>query len=157
MRVLSGDGPTLIWRTPDQARWAPFRPLEISFCQGAEWKALISKHITTIPFSGDARCAAEQSISGGQTSKAPVSSAMIAKVGPAARIRTQHRGLLDVNDLPPKGPQRGAERGIWKQPSSSTEVRDLRQWTNHRLLRGFLCLVEHQTREVRIRSRSSRS
>jgi hypothetical protein len=38
--------------------------VEISFSQGAEWKALISKHIETIPFSGDASGVAEQSISG---------------------------------------------------------------------------------------------
>ena len=48
----------------DQGRWAPPHRLEISFSQNAEWKALISKYITTIPFSGDACCVAEQSISG---------------------------------------------------------------------------------------------
>jgi len=73
-----------IWRTPDQDRRTPLRRLEISFSQGAEWKALISKYIGTIPLSGDAR-ATEQSISAGRPSRAPVSSAMIAKVGAAAR------------------------------------------------------------------------
>jgi hypothetical protein len=57
---------------------------EISFSQGAEWNALISKYIGTIPLSGDASCAAEQSISAGPP-PTPVSSAMMAKVGAAAR------------------------------------------------------------------------
>jgi hypothetical protein len=64
---------------------APVRRLEISFSQGAKWKALISKYIGTIPLSGDASCAAEQSISDGPPPRTPVSSAMIAKVGAAAR------------------------------------------------------------------------
>jgi hypothetical protein len=63
------------------------RRLEISFSQGAEWKALISEYITTIPSSGDAWCVTEQSISGGPRLRAPVISAMIAKVGEAARDR----------------------------------------------------------------------
>src|SRR5205085_3301180 len=58
--------------------------LEISFSQGAEWKALISKYIGTIPLSGDASSAPAQSISGGPPPRT-VSSAMIAKVGAAAR------------------------------------------------------------------------
>jgi len=49
---------------PDQDRRAPFRRLAASFSQGAKWKALISKYIATIPLSGDASCAAEQSMSG---------------------------------------------------------------------------------------------
>jgi hypothetical protein len=57
---------------------------EISFSQGAEWNALISKYIGTIPLSGDASGAAEQSMSGGPPPK-PVNSAMMAKVGAAAR------------------------------------------------------------------------
>jgi hypothetical protein len=57
---------------------------EISFSQGAEWNALISKYIGTIPLSGDASCAAEQSMSGGPPATL-VSSATIAKVGAAAR------------------------------------------------------------------------
>jgi hypothetical protein len=60
---------------------------EISFSQGAEWKALISKYIGTIPLSGDASWAAAQSMSGGPPPSTPVSSAMIAKVGAAARYR----------------------------------------------------------------------
>jgi hypothetical protein len=70
---------------PDHDRRAPFRRLEISFSQGAEWKALMSKYIGTIPLSGDASCAAEQSIAGEPLSRTPVSSAMMAKVGAAAR------------------------------------------------------------------------
>jgi hypothetical protein len=56
------------------------RRLAISFSQGVEWKALISTYIGTIPLSGDA---AEQSMSPPRT---PVSSAIIAKVGAAARL-----------------------------------------------------------------------
>src|SRR5712664_2603679 len=58
---------------------------EISFSQGAEWNALISKYIGTIPLSGDASYAAEHSTSGGPPPRTPVSSAMIAKVGAGAR------------------------------------------------------------------------
>jgi hypothetical protein len=72
-----------VCRTPDQDRHAPFCRLEISFSQGDEWKALISKYIEAIPFSGDAACVAEQRISG--VPPMPVNSAMIAKVGVAAR------------------------------------------------------------------------
>jgi hypothetical protein len=60
-------------RTPDQDRCVPLRRLEIIFSQGAAWKALISKYIGTIPLSGDAARAAEQSISGGPP-PTPVSS-----------------------------------------------------------------------------------
>jgi hypothetical protein len=63
---------------------APFRRLKTSLSQGAEWKALISKYIGTIPLSGDA-CAAEQSISGVPPLRTPVSSAIIAKLGAAER------------------------------------------------------------------------
>jgi hypothetical protein len=73
-----------IWRTPDHDRRAPLRRLETSFSQGAKWKALISMYIGTIPFSGDP-CPAEQSISIGPPPRTPVISAMIAKVGVAAR------------------------------------------------------------------------
>jgi hypothetical protein len=59
--------------------------LEISFSQDAEWKALISQYIAAIPLSGDACCAATQSMSGGLLPRKAVSSAMIAKVGAAAR------------------------------------------------------------------------
>jgi hypothetical protein len=38
--------------------------VEMSFSHGPEWKALIIKYIGTIPTSGDASCAAEQSIPG---------------------------------------------------------------------------------------------
>ena len=63
-------------------RTAPAR-LAISFSQGAEWKALISRYIGTIPPTGDA-FAAEQSVSSGPLPATAVSSAMIAKVGAAA-------------------------------------------------------------------------
>jgi hypothetical protein len=33
---------------------------EISFSQGAEWKALVNTYIQTIPFNGDASCAGER-------------------------------------------------------------------------------------------------
>ena len=59
-------------------------PAKIRFSHGAEWKALISKYIETIPVSGDASCVAEQSMSGEPPPWIPVSSAMIAKVGAAA-------------------------------------------------------------------------
>jgi hypothetical protein len=68
----------------DQDRRASLRRLEKSLSQGAKWKALISKYIATIPPNGDAPGAAEQSISGAPP-RTPVSSAMIAKVGAAAR------------------------------------------------------------------------
>ena len=57
----------------------------MSFSQGAKWKALINKYIGTIPFSGDGCRAAEQSMSGMSAPWIPVSSAMTAKVGAAAR------------------------------------------------------------------------
>ena len=63
---------------------APFRRLEISFSQGAEWKALINTYIQTIPFSGDASCAGEQSMSAPPLSRTPVSNAMTTNVGAAA-------------------------------------------------------------------------
>jgi hypothetical protein len=68
--------------------------LEISFSQGAEWKALINAYITTNPSSGDAGCVTEQSISGGPTPTAPESSAMTAKVGEAARDRMRTAAAL---------------------------------------------------------------
>jgi hypothetical protein len=81
------------FRTSDQDRMAPLRQLAISFSQGAEWKALISKYIGTIPLSGDAFWAAEQNISSGPPPGTLVSSAMIAKVGAAAR-HSQSAGAL---------------------------------------------------------------
>jgi hypothetical protein len=72
------------FNTPDQVRRAPLRRLKISFSQGAEWKALISKYIGTIPLSADP-CPAEQSTSIGPPLSMPVSSAMIANVGVAAK------------------------------------------------------------------------
>ena len=71
------------WRTRIRIR-ALLRRLEISFSQGAEWKALISKYIGTIPLSGDP-CLPKQSISAGPPGRTPVKRAMIAKVGVAAR------------------------------------------------------------------------
>jgi len=58
------------------------RRLEIIFSQGAEWKALISRYIATIPVKGDALAA--QSMSGVSLPRTLVSSVMIAKVGEAA-------------------------------------------------------------------------
>jgi hypothetical protein len=74
-----------IWRMPDQDRRASLRRLETSFSQGAEWKALISKYIGTIPLSGDASCAAAQGMSGTPPPRTAVSSAMIANAGAVAR------------------------------------------------------------------------
>jgi len=53
-----------------------------SFSQGAEWKTLINKYIGTIPPSGDTP-AVEHSTSADP--RTPVSSAIVAKVGAAAR------------------------------------------------------------------------
>ena len=61
---------------------APLRRPAISFSQGAEWKALISKYIGTIPPSGDALAVEHNASADPRT---PVSSAMVAKVGAAAR------------------------------------------------------------------------
>jgi hypothetical protein len=69
----------------DHARRVPLPRLEISFSQGGEWKALISKYIGIIPLSGEVCSAAEQRISGWPPPRTPVSSAMIANVGAAPR------------------------------------------------------------------------
>src|SRR4051812_4258407 len=83
-------------RIPDQdGACCPRRPKNI-FSQGAEWKALISKHIGTIPLSGEAARAAEQSTSGGPPPRTPVSSAMIAKVGAAARYSQSAAPIVAV-------------------------------------------------------------
>src|SRR5712672_1236631 len=66
-------------------RRAPLRRAEISFSQGAEWKALISTYIGTIPLSGDTSCPVEHIIAMCPPPRRPVSSAMTAKVGAAAR------------------------------------------------------------------------
>ncbi|XSC48655.1 hypothetical protein ACF1BQ_017320 [Bradyrhizobium sp. RDT10] len=81
--------------TPDQDGRLRFAGLMISFSQGAEWKALISKYIGTIPPTGDAF---EQSISSGPLPTAAVSSAMIAKVGAAAS--NSHLTMLHAAALP---------------------------------------------------------
>jgi len=52
----------------------------ISFSQGAEWNALISTYIGTIPLSGDTPCAAEHIMSASPPAT-QVSSAMTANVG----------------------------------------------------------------------------
>ncbi|MEA2911638.1 MAG: hypothetical protein QOJ15_3719 [Bradyrhizobium sp.] len=62
--------------------------LEISFSQGAAWKALISQYIAAIPLSGEACCTGAQSMSGGPAPGKVVSNAMMAKVG-AAAMRSQ--------------------------------------------------------------------
>jgi hypothetical protein len=79
-------GPTSITVSlPGQDRPAPLRRLKISFSHGAEWKALISQYIGTIPLSDDASCAVEHIIAICPAPRTLVSSAMIAKVGAAAR------------------------------------------------------------------------
>ena len=72
-------------RTPDQDRPAPLRRLETSFSHGTKWKALISKYIGTIPLSNEPSCVVEQSNDRGPPPRTPVSTAMIAKVGAAAK------------------------------------------------------------------------
>jgi hypothetical protein len=72
--------------TPNRNRRAPPRRRETSFSQGAEWKALMSKYIGTMPLSSGASGPAEQSKSG-VPPRTGVSSAMVAKVGAAARDR----------------------------------------------------------------------
>ena len=109
LRTRPPSGSPSIWRTPDQDRRAPLRRLEISFSQGAEWKTLISKYIGTIPLSGDASCAAEQSISGGPPPRTPVSSAMMAKVGAAARDSQSAAPRAAAWPLPARRPRFHAE------------------------------------------------
>jgi hypothetical protein len=77
-------------------RTAPRRP-EISFSQGAEWKALINRYIGTMPPTGDA-FAAEQRLSSGPPPSTAVSSAMIAKVGAAAS--DNHLTMPDATAAP---------------------------------------------------------
>jgi hypothetical protein len=72
-------------RAADHDRWTPLLRLAISFSQGAEWKALIRMYIQTMLLSGDASCAAAQSTSWAPSPRTPVISAIIAKVGVAAR------------------------------------------------------------------------
>src|SRR3984957_14289738 len=100
------------------------RRLEISFSQGVQWKALISRYIGTIPVSGEAWCVAEHSMSGMPPSWIHVRSAIMAKVGAAASDsqlaalafgppRTglaaafPHSGLSAVRHLDPFGVGRG--------------------------------------------------
>ena len=64
---------------------ALLRLLEIKVSQGAEWKALISNYIGSIPLSGDASCAAGHVIAICPPPVTPVSSAMTRKAGAAAR------------------------------------------------------------------------
>src|SRR6266481_129308 len=71
---------------PDQDRQVPLRQWKISFNQGAECKALISIYIGIIPPSGDPP-AAEHKASTAPPPRTPVSSAMTAKIGAAARWR----------------------------------------------------------------------
>jgi hypothetical protein len=59
---------------------------KIFFSHGAEWKTLISRYMKVMPLSGDACCMAVQKISGAPPSRA-INSAMMAKVGVAARQR----------------------------------------------------------------------
>jgi hypothetical protein len=78
----------------DQHRLAPLRQPVISLSHGIEWKALITRYIGTIPLNGDASCVAEHSTSGTPPSWSPVRSAMIAKVGAAARDSKQSASAL---------------------------------------------------------------
>jgi hypothetical protein len=71
---------------------APLRRRESSLNQGVKWKALINKYIGNIPVNGDASCAAEQTMSDMLSPWILVSSAIIAKVGAAAR-ESQLSGL----------------------------------------------------------------
>jgi len=64
---------------------ARFRRQEISFSQGGKWKALISKYIGIIPLSCDACSAPKQRMADWVPPRMLVSSAMIAKVGAAAK------------------------------------------------------------------------
>jgi hypothetical protein len=66
-------------------RWAPLFRREISFSHGPKWKALINEYINNIPLSANPFPAVEQSISGLLPPRIPISKAMIAKVGAAAR------------------------------------------------------------------------
>ena len=50
-------------RRLDHLRSVKFLRLDISFSQGNEWKALISKYIGIIPVSGNVCAALEQRIS----------------------------------------------------------------------------------------------
>ena len=68
----------------DQDRRASLRRQEINLSHGAEWNALISKYIGTIPLSSDVCVAAEHNISCAPLPKMPVRAAMNAKLGVAA-------------------------------------------------------------------------
>src|SRR3984957_11179862 len=68
------------------------RAREISFSQGAVWKALMRTYIGIMPVSGEA----PQSISSGPPPRTAVSSAMTAKVGAAARDRQSAAPPSDV-------------------------------------------------------------
>jgi len=77
----------------------PFRRLEISFSQGAEWKALIRKYITAIVSKEAPWCVTEQSKSAWPTLRAAVSSAMIKKVGEAARASNRTATALMLSGI----------------------------------------------------------
>jgi hypothetical protein len=83
----------------DQCRSMPFRRLEISFSQGAEWKALIWKYITAIVSKEAPWCVTEQSKSAWPTLRAAVSSAMIKKVGEAARASNRTATALMLSGI----------------------------------------------------------
>jgi hypothetical protein len=78
-----------MWLTQHHDQRAMPGRLEISLSQGAKWKALINKYIRNIPVSGDPLSVAEQSISDVLPPLTAVSSAMIKKVGAAARDSKQ--------------------------------------------------------------------
>src|SRR5262245_30450966 len=83
----------------DQERLAPLRRPATNFSQGAKWKALIKRYIGIIPPSGDTP-AIEHSASAGPPPITPVSSAMIAKVGAAARYSQSAAVLAASLPLP---------------------------------------------------------
>ena len=91
--ILHGEPPFVLmlagycWPTSIDHRGcrAPLRWRAISLSHGFAWKALISTYIGIMPLSGEAPCAAEHNKSCGPPPRTAVSSAMIAKVGAAAR------------------------------------------------------------------------
>ena len=89
------------YRVKRRDRWAPLRRLEISFSQGAKWKALISMYIGTIPLSGEA--SATQRKSGDLPSRS-VSNAMMAKVGAATSDNQSAAPRAVVWPLPAQAP-----------------------------------------------------
>src|SRR5580704_12064629 len=93
------------YRVTRRDRWTPLRLLEISFSQGAKWKALISTYIGTIPLSGEA--SATQRKSGDLPSRS-VSNAMMANVGAATSDNQSAAPRAVVWPLPAQAASRSA-------------------------------------------------